>query len=72
MFKMFKMKRESCGLCGGKLKAGSGVMQYRATNPDGIQEMFSMAICKGCADDIDGKTTTELDTQEVREWLTQK
>lgn len=69
---MFKMKRSACGLCGGKLKEGSGVMQYRATNDDGIQEMFSMAICKECADDIDGKHQTELDTQEVRDWLMRK
>lgn len=47
-------------------------MQYRATNDDGIQEMFSMAICKECADDIDGKHQTELDTQEVRDWLMRK
>lgn len=66
------MKKEKCGLCGGVLKAGSGIMQYMATNPDGIQEMFSMAICKECADDIDSKHQTELDVDEVREVLMRK
>jgi hypothetical protein len=46
-------------------------MQYRATNPDGIHEMFSMAICKECADDIDSKQEL-LDTQEVRDWMMRK
>jgi hypothetical protein len=65
---MFKMNRKRCGLCGGKLVEGSGIMQYRATNPEGIHEMFSMSICKGCADDIDSKQQN-MDTQEVRDWL---
>lgn len=68
---MFKMKREKCGLCGGKLDAGSGIMQYRATNPDGIHEMFSMTICKGCADDMDSQQQ-KLDTKEVRDWILRK
>lgn len=68
---MFKMKREKCGLCGGKLVEGSGVMQYRATNEDGVHEMFSMAICKCCADDMDNQQQ-KLDTQEVRDWMLRK
>jgi hypothetical protein len=68
---MFKMKREKCGLCGGKLREGSGIMQYLASNPDGIQEMFSMSICKGCADDLDNKHEN-METDEVRNWLMRK
>lgn len=65
------MKKEKCGLCGGKLREGSGIMQYRATDPDGIHEMFSMPICKECADDIDS-TQQQMDTKEVRDWIMRK
>ncbi len=68
---MFKMRRERCGLCGGKLRKGSGIMQYRATDGDGIHHMFSMAICKECADDIDN-AQVKLDTKEVRDLLLRK
>ena len=68
---MFSMKRERCGLCGGKLKDKSGVLQYVAQNPEGIDEMFSMAICSGCADDLD-KEHAEGDAKELRSWLMRK
>lgn len=66
---MFGMKREKCGLCGGKLRDGSGIMQYLAENDLGEQELFSMSICKGCADDMDKKHETSLTREEIRDWI---
>lgn len=68
---MFKMNRERCGLCGKKLTEKIGIMQYRATNPDGTPELFSMSICESCADDIDAKHE-DMPTQEVRDWMLYK
>lgn len=68
---IFNMRKERCGLCGGKIKENSGVMQYRAENADGQYEMFSMAICKDCCDDLD-KEHQDLDTKEVREFMMRK
>lgn len=68
----FKMKVQRCGLCGGKLKKVAGIMQYLATNDIGEQEMFSMPICFGCADDLDAKHETNMNTEEVRDWMLRK
>lgn len=69
---MFKMKtKPRCGLCGGKLRDGSGIMQYRATDDTGLQHMFNMDICKECCDDMD-EQHEKADHKEVRDWLLRK
>lgn len=66
------MKTQRCGLCTGKLKKVAGVVQYLAENDVGEQEMFSMPICAGCADDLDADHETNLSTQEIRNWILRK
>ena len=69
---MFKMRREKCGLCGSKLNNTTNIMQYLATNEAEQPEMFSMAICDPCADQLDKETDQNLSPQEVRDWLLRK
>lgn len=71
MFLDWFKPKEKCGLCDGKLREGAGIMQYRATDGDGIHHMFSMPICKECADDMD-RNQIKHDAKEVREWLLRK
>jgi hypothetical protein len=70
---MFGFKKgPRCGLCNGKLGEGTGVMQYLAEDDEGVEHMFSMSICKDCADDLDNQMTDSLSPQEVRDWLLKK
>jgi hypothetical protein len=66
MMNIFKMKKERCGLCGSKLGTVQGVLQYKAVDDNGDMALFSMAICKECADDMDGSISQET-PDEVRE-----
>jgi len=68
---MFGMKKQMCGLCGGKVHDGSGIMQYKATDESGERQLFSMSICKDCCDDMD-KDRQDAGIDDVRDSLLRK